>query len=449
MMKRTMWAAVVVAVVGLFGARPADAQEFPDYKFDVGVFGGGSWYSAMLDDDHLNEGTDDVRYKAGWVTGLQATFWATPRFGIRAHGAYSERPLIGGDESQESADGNLLEDINLWSASGDLMIRLVPEGYWMAGRHTMPYLALGIGGKNTNPAGDIVVVQETGTEDETTGVYFEPNAGNGFYQMSQWTLMGLAALGTDVRLADNFGLRFEVGDRFWDATIRDADAIATNPDEDVGRVTHEIYGQIGAHFLAGLAAPEVIAVAPAPPPPPAPRPQPAPQPVEENITVCVIDPGAEGGIRTVNAIYLPERGDTMVVVNGQRQALRGTLPRVMLASEADWFVRGEPLQLELAPDLTLEYTTWQSGRVIPATDLAYLGMVRGLPVYASSNDVRDIRADLAELRRAQATDDLNDILDERQDIRDEIEDIQYLYVPLRPTGCVFQTVQQVEQVRKK
>ncbi|MBW3554482.1 MAG: porin family protein [Gemmatimonadetes bacterium] len=447
MMKRTMWAAVVLAVVGLFGAPPADAQEFPDYKFDVGVFGGGSWYSAMLDDTHLGEGSDDVRYKAGWVTGLQATFWATPRFGIRAHGAYSERPVTGGDDGQQDEDGNLLDDVNLWSASGDLMIRLVPGGYSMAGRQTMPYLALGIGGKNTNPPGDIVLV--TDGDDETTGVGFAPEPNNWFFQMSQWTLMGLAALGTDVRLADNFGLRLEVGDRFWDATIRDAAAIAANSDEDVGRVTHEIYGQIGAHLLLGLAAPEVVAVAPAPPPPPAPRPTPPPQPVEESITVCVIDPAAEGGIRTVNAIYLPERGDTMVVVNGQRQALRGTLPRVMLASEADWFVRGEPLQLNLAPDLTLEYTTWQSGRVIPATDLAYLGQVRGLPVYASSNDVRDIRADLAELRRAQASDDLNDILDERQDIRDEIEDIQYLYVPLRPTGCVFQTVQQVEQIIKK
>ena len=447
MMKRTMWAAVVVAVVGLFGARPADAQEFPDYKFDVGVFGGGSWYSAMLDDTHLGEGSDDVRYKAGWVTGLQATFWPTPRFGIRAHGAYSERPVTGGVDSQQDEDGNLIDDVNLWSASGDLMIRLMPEGWAMAGRQTMPYLALGIGGKNTNPPGDVVVVSEG--DDETTGLRFQPSPGNVFYQMSQWTLMGLAALGTDVRLADNFGLRLEVGDRFWDATIRDEDELVADPDEDVGKVTHEIYGQIGAHLLLGLAAPEVVAVAPAPPPPPAPRPTPPPAPREESITVCVIDPGAPGGIRTVSAIYLPERGDTMVVVNGQRQALRGTLPRVMLASEADWFVRGEPLQLALAPDLTLEYTTWQSGRVIPATDLAYLGTVRGLPVYASSNDVRDFRADLDELSRAEASDDLNDILDERQDIRDEIEDIQYLYVPLRPTGCVFQTVQQVEQVRKK
>lgn len=450
MMKRTMWAALAVAVVGLFGARPASAQDYPDYRFDIGLFGGGSWYSAMLDDQHLGEGTDDVRYKAGWVTGLQATFWATPRFGIRAHGAYSERPITGGDDAQQNEDGNLVGDVNLWSASGDLMIRLVPDGYLMGGYQSMPYLALGIGGKNTNPPGDIVVVPETGDEDETTGVRFEPTPGNAFYQMSQWTLMGLAALGTDVRLSDNFGLRLEVGDRFWDATLRNDASIAQDPDEDVGRVVHEIYGQLGAHLLLGLAAPPVVAVTPAPPPPPAPAPEPEPEPVEEAIRVCVIDPAAPNGIRMVNAIYLPETGDTLVTVDGRRRALATTLPgNVMLASEADWFVRGEPLALELAPDLTLEYTTWQSGRVIEANELAYLGTVRGVPVYASASDVRDIRGDLESLRRAEMTDDLDHILDERADLRAELEDVQYLYVPLRATGCVFQTVQQVEQVRKK
>lgn len=446
MMKRTMWAALAVAVVGLFGARPADAQEHPDYRFDIGAFGGGSWYSAMLDDEHLGEGTDDVRYKAGWVTGLQATWWATPRIGIRANGAYSERPITGGDEGQQNEDGNLAGDINLWSASGDLMIRLAPEGMWLGNTAHHPYLALGIGGKNTNPAGDIPLPNP---DEEETGVQFTPTPGLDVYQVSRWTLMGLAALGTDIRVARNFGLRLEVGDRFWDATLADVAEYATNPDEDLGKVTHEIYGQLGAHFLMGLVAPEVVAVAPAPPPPPAPAPAPPPEPVEERISVCVIDPGAPNGIRTVNAIYLPETRDTMVEVNGRRVALRNDLPRVMLADDADWFVRGEPLALTLAPDLTLEYTTWQSGRVIAANDLAYLGSVRGLPVYASADDVRDFQADLRELREAERSDDLDDILDERADLRGELEDIEFLYVPLRATGCVFQTVQQVEQVLKK
>jgi opacity protein-like surface antigen len=440
-----MLAAVAVAV-GMAAAAPTDAQEYPDYRFDIGVFGGGSWYSAMLGDDHLADDTDGVRYKAGWVTGLQATLWATPRIGIRANGAYSERPIDGGLESQQVVEDNLLEDINLWSLSGDLLLRPLAEPYSAFGTESRPYIALGIGAKRVNPAGDLDIA--AGGED-LTGVYFEPEPGNGFFVIEEWKLMGLAALGTDFRLSNNVGLRLEFGDRFWDSALRDADVIAQDPEEDVGKVVHELYGQLGLHLLLGLAQPEVVAVAPAPPPPPAPEPEPEPEPVEESITVCVIDPDAPGGIRTVNAVYMPDTGDTMVVVNGQRQAFSTTLPDVMLANEADWFVRGEPLAVTLAPDLTVEYTTWQSARMIEASELTYLGTVRGVPVYASTQDVSAIRSQLDQARSTAGTSDLGQIIGQNQQLRSGIEGVQYLYVPLRPTGCIFQTVQQVEQVRKK
>ena len=445
MMKRTMLAAVAVVVAGMSAATPADAQDYPDYRFDIGIFGGGSWYSAMLGDDHLADGTDAVRYKAGWVTGLQATFWATPRIGIRANGAYSERPISGGLDSQHNIpdSDNLLEDINLWSLSGDLLFRLLSEPYMMFGTESSPYIALGVGAKNTNPAGDI---EMTAGGEDFTGVYFEPEPGNGFFIIEEWKLMGLAGLGTDLRLSDNVGLRVEVGDRFWDSALRDADTFASDPDEDVGKVVHELYGQLGVHLLLGLVQPEVVAVAPPPPPPPPPPVEEAPPPpAEEAVTVCVIDPGAPGGIRTVNAVYRPDTGDTLV--NGQ--AIATTLPDVMLANEADWFVQGEPLRITLARNMTVEYTTWQSARMIEANELTFLGTVRGVPVYAATEDVADIQDELNDLRAAQASNDLNEILEQNAQLRDEIEDVQYLYVPLRPTGCIFQTVQQVEQVRKK
>lgn len=441
MMKRTLLAATAVAVAGLFGAAPADAQDYPDYTFDLGIFGGGSWYSAMLDDEHLGEGTDNVAFKPGWVTGLQATFWFTPRFGLRAHGAYTERPIEGGDEGLQDEDGNLLDDVNLWSASGDLMIRLTSN----TGAKFLPYLALGVGAKNTNAWGQVAIPGTDGEE----GTAFAPQAGRTFYLAEEWALMGLAGLGADVRMADNFGLRLEVGDRFWDATLYEP-AATTDPEEDVGKVIHEVYGQLGLHLLMGLQEPEVIAVAPAPPAPaPAPEPEPEPEPIEENIRVCVIDPGAEGGIQMVDAIYLPETRDTMVVVNGERRMLQTTLPRVTLANEADWFVRGEPLAMQVAPDYTIEYTTWQSARMIEADELTYLGDVRGVPVYAANDDAADFQDQLEDLREARMDNDLAAILEENRELRREVEEIQYLYVPLRPTGCVFQTVRQVEQVRKK
>lgn len=443
MMKRTLLAATAVAVAGLFGAAPADAQDYPNYTFDLGLFGGGSWYSAMLDDEHLGEGSDDVRYKAGWVTGAQATFWLSPRFGLRAHGAFTERPITGGDEVHQDENDNLLSDVNLWSASGDLMIRLAPNGYQMGGVTSMPYLALGIGGKNTNPPGDVALPNP---DDEETGVYFTPTTGVEAIQVSRWTLMGLAALGSDFRLGNNLGLRLEVGDRFWDATLANAATYASDPDEDFGKVTHEVYGQLGLHLLMGLQQPEVIAVAPAPPPP---APAPEPEPVEEAIQVCVIDPAAPGGIRMVDAVYVPQTRDTMVVVGGERQQLTATLPQITLANDADWFVRGEPLAMQVAPDYTIEYTTWQSARMIEADELTYLGDVRGVPVYAANDDVGDIREQLTELREARTDNDLAGILEENRELRRELEEVQYLYVPLRSTGCVFQTVRQVEQVRKK
>lgn len=437
MMKRTLLAATAVAVAGLVGAAPADAQEYPDYKFDLGLFGGGSWYSAMLDDNHLGEGSEDVRFGAGWVTGLQATYWFTPRFGLRAHGAYTERPIKGGDEGQQDEDGNLIDDVNLWSASGDLMIRLTSN----TGAKFVPYVALGVGAKNTNAYGEQTI---PGTDGEV-GTGFDPEPGNTFYLAEEWALMGLAGLGSDVRLSDNLAMRLEVGDRFWDAKL--FSPLTADPEEDVGKVINEIYGQVGLHLLLGLQEPEVVAVAPAPPAP-APEPEPEPAP-EEAIRVCVIDPAAPGGIQMVDAIYLPETRDTMVVVNGTRRPLSATLPQVMLANEADWFVRGEPLAMEVAPDYTLEYTTWQSARMIEADELVYLGDVRGVPVYAAADDVEDVREELEDLRDARADNDLGEILEENRELRGEVEDIQYLYVPLRPTGCVFQTVRQVEQVRKK
>jgi hypothetical protein len=439
-MRKTLLAATAVAVVGLIGAPPAQAQDYPPARFDIGVFGGGSWYSTMLGEEHVGTDTEDVRYEAGWVTGLQATWWLSPRFGLRANGAYSERPIVGGEESQQNADGDLATDINLWSLSGDLMVRLGDPG----GRF-VPFLALGVGAKNTNPARDNPI---PGTDGET-GLSFQAEPGGAvFYQVEEWTPMGLVGLGGDFRMADNFALRLEVGDRIWDATLRSDFTLASDPEEDVGNVINEIYGQLGLHLLFGLEEPEVIAVAPTPPPP-APEPEPEPEPIEEDIVVCVIDPSADGGIRNVNAIYLPETGDTMVVVNGARQPISGTLPTVMLANDADWFVRGEPLTINMGGGVTMEYTTWQSARMIDSDDLVFLGTSRGLPVYAAADDVADVREQLREARAAAATGDLDDIVEQNRELRQQMNDIEFLYVPLQPTGCVFQTVQVVEQVRKK
>jgi opacity protein-like surface antigen len=443
MMKRTLLAALAVAVTGLFGAAPADAQDFPDYKFDLGINGGFAWYSDMLDDAHLGNDAEDVKLESGWIVGLNGTYWFTPRVGLRANGAFSERPLVLGSYDEISGNDNtdLVNDVNLWSVSGDLMYRPLADGYRMFGAASMPFIALGLGAKYT----DIPFERDLGN-DYRGARFTEPQTGNQYAIVEEWQLMGLLALGTDLRFSDRFALRLELGDRIWDSPLRDMATFAADPDEDVGKVQHELYLTLGAQFLMGLVPPPVIAPAPAPP---APRPQPAPAPVEERIRVCVVDPGATNGLRMVDAIYLPETRDTMVVVDGTRRAFSTTLPRVTVANEADWFVRGEPLTVTLADDATIEYTTWQSARMIEADQLTFLGTSRGLPVYASTDDVRDMRTAWATAQRSANSWDLNAIVAQDAMLAAGLEEVEYLYVPLRPTGCVFQTVRIVEQVRKK
>ena len=142
-MKRTALIAAVAAIAALIAVQPAHAQF---WRFDLGVNGGASWYSSLLSDDHLGEGTDDLEFDAGWLTGAQATLWLAPNWAIRANGTYTERPLqLGGAE--------IYGDVNLWSASGDLMYRFVRPSQEFR-RQFLPYLALGIGAKFINPAGD-------------------------------------------------------------------------------------------------------------------------------------------------------------------------------------------------------------------------------------------------------------------------------------------------------
>jgi hypothetical protein len=85
MMKRTVLAALCVAVAGLIRPGPADAQIFPDYRFDIGITAGGS--------AQLNSWENDIRFEPGWLVGGQATWWLSPEFGIRAHYSFTDRHL--------------------------------------------------------------------------------------------------------------------------------------------------------------------------------------------------------------------------------------------------------------------------------------------------------------------------------------------------------------------
>ncbi|HSJ16214.1 MAG TPA: outer membrane beta-barrel protein, partial [Longimicrobiales bacterium] len=415
-------------------AAPASAQS---WKFDWGVNGGYSYFTDFLGSDET--GTDEgVTFEPGWLLGTQLTYWASPRIGIRANGTYSDREIDPGTEGYGH--------VNLWSASGDLLFRFsTPNEDWM-GSEFLPYLALGAGMKFINGAGGLPCV--SGDDDYDC----HPLAPTGEYALGDKNVfMGLVGLGADWRMSPNFALRLEVSDRIYKPHVERVTGLGgggvTLADESSAKVMHEIAGQIGLHLLMGLARPEVVAVAPPPPPPPPPAPEPPPPPREDAITVCVIDPTAPNGIRMQNALFLQASGDTVIVVNGTRTPLRQAVGTVQVARTADWYVRGEPLTLQVGRYQT-QYLTYQGARQIEADRLTFLGTINGYPVYADRDQVADVNVQLAELRTSRNSNDLAAILANRNDVRGELEDVKFLYVPLEPTGCVFQTVQMLEQVRK-
>lgn len=474
-MRRTVWTALAFGSVALAYAVPAQAQA---YRWDFGINGGYSWYSESLDEEHFFFNDDDdfffffedvsAEFDDGWLAGAQLTYWVPnifgweERLGLRANFAYTERPFDVDFDVDGGIDGidldfdefEAVSDVNLWSGTFDLLFRFArpnPRGFRRV--EWLPYLALGIGAKWINPAGggefgtivDLDDLIEDGIIDgDIDGVIF--GLGDRFFVLEEETkLMGLVGLGTDVRLSRHFALRAEIGDRIWDSPLRavtfdpDDDIFFIDEDDDVGKVIHEIYGQLGIHYLFGLEAPEEVAVVAPPAPPP---------PAEEAITVCVIDPSMPGGIGNIRAVYMPSTGDTLVTVNGQRVAIdRAFQQRVVVAEDADWYIRGEPLAIVVDGERA-EFVTYGGARVIGAEDVAYLGTVNGLPVYADEDEVQDIYEEIEELREAQRDDDLEDILERRDDLREDFDDLEVLYVPLQPVGCVFQPVRRVEEVRK-
>ncbi|HEY8483547.1 MAG TPA: outer membrane beta-barrel protein [Longimicrobiales bacterium] len=473
-MRRTALA-VLGIVMAFFIAVPASAQ---NYRFDIGVNGGFAWWSDgldedalffdgdLIDDDLIFEFDQDAKFDAGGIVGAQATYWALPYLGIRANANYTERPF-------ETDDFQLVNDVNLWSGSGDLLFRFRRPNREWRGTEVLPYIALGAGAKWVNPAGDefdrsdllidfiddvivddgIIIDDNIIIEDGLNGGLFF--LGDRAFILEDATkFMGLVGLGTDVRLAPNFAVRLEVGDRIWEVPIRELfvdvdvidevdgnEVIVIRADEDdVGKVNHEIYGTIGAHLLLGLERPRRPVVI-APPPPPAPAP-----PAEEMITVCVVDPTAPGGLRQVSAVYVPTTGDTLVTVNGQRVPLKTTVGTVMTARNASWFMAGQPLTIMVRGQQE-QFVTFGGGRVIEPEELTYLGMVNGLAVYASREDAAQIEDELAQQRQMGRT-ELSAILEQDATVRQVFETIDVLYVPLEATGCVFQPLQRIEEVRK-
>jgi hypothetical protein len=442
-------ALVAALLIGLMPAT-VSAQR---WAVDWGVNGGASWYSQLISGD--NAPPDGARFRAGWLVGSQLTFWPAANIGLRANMTYTDRPLVADEDIAGLGSDEIHGNINLWSGTGDLLIRFGrPAETWM-GRETLPYLALGLGAKWINPAADLWFQQ-----DGTSGIPFTTNPGAAG-QTTLWleetsVLMGLVGLGADFRLSPRTALRLEVNDRIYRPRVYTTTGAIPGPggtvnvsgDNNVARTVHEIGAQLGLHFLFGLRTPPPVAVAPLPPAPPPPPPPPAPEPPrEDQVTVCVIDPTAPGGIRMQTAVFRHAQRDTVVMVDGQRRPLQEVVPTVPVARTAEWYVQGQPLTLTVGRE-QVRFLPYQTATVIEPQRIVYIGNVGGYPVYADRDEVADVLARLQTLRGDRTDAELGTLLAQDRAVRDAVQRVSFLYVPLDGVGCVFQPVQRQVDVRK-
>lgn len=450
-MRKFSRVALATALMVPLATAPVWAQQ---YKADFGINGGGSWYSAMLGGDETGLADDavgeDVRFKAGWLSGAQLTFWFTPKVALRANMAYTDRPL----DPEEIG----IDHVNLWNGTGDLLFRFsAPNETWQ-GSEFLPYLALGFGGFWHNPAGDGTDCHDPEENETWACEYWTQTNDRSFALGEQKVISGLVGLGADWRLSPRFALRLEANDRIYKPQIYEGEPAPGNParfnltdgDAIVSKVVHQISGQVGLQMLFGLAERQMVAVQPLPPPPPAapePVPEPAP-PAEEEIMVCVVDPTSGTGIRMQPAVRMIQSGDTLVVQGGQRLALRNVVGNVRVARNANWYVAGEPLVMEVGRD-RVEFIPYGSARMVQADELTFVGNVNGFPVYIEAAEAADVRDALNSLRDARMTGNLGQILADERVLHNELADVLYWYVPLSATDCVFQPLQRSLPVIKK
>ncbi|MEX2611921.1 MAG: hypothetical protein WEA24_18505 [Gemmatimonadota bacterium] len=223
---------------------------------------------------------------------------------------------------------------------------------------------------------------------------------------------------------------------------------------------HEPDANLNLHVRAGLslllgserAAPVEVYVpppapTPAPTPTPRPAPTPAPPPVENPVTVCIIDPSQPSGIRMQSALYRVEQRDTVVMQSGNRVPLSRVVGNANIARDAVWFTRGEPIEVMVGTE-AVRYTAYPGARTMDPDRIVYLGTINGYPVYADRDRLMGVMGDLNAARGADPNRDVGVMLAEHRDLREAVEALPHLYVPLERTGCVFQPLQMMQPIIK-
>ncbi len=158
-------------------------------------------------------------------------------------------------------------------------------------------------------------------------------------------------------------------------------------------------------------------------------------PAERRFTLCALSPHSSAGLRHLEALRIEGHADTLALVEGRRLPLSEVVGEVPTARQTAWFSAKKPLVLAVGPR-TLRYQIYDVGRVIEAGDLAYLGTLDGMPVYAAAADVAPVEKELKPLLAEDR--DLAHLLVKSAALRTQLRAVDVLYVPLTRTGCVFQ-----------
>ncbi|HEU4452136.1 MAG TPA: hypothetical protein VFR81_03715, partial [Longimicrobium sp.] len=305
-MKRLLTSALAAALVVAGAAGNAAAQDDMGRRaslFDLGVYGGGAWYS-----DWFEIGEEGYSSGVAPIFGLQATYWLSPQFGLRLHGAYSPSNLPEpGDDNFFGDDSNDNYVQNNWFYDLDLVYR---PFFWSAGNGFLSslYLFIGGGGLTTNIAGQRPYPGCLGVIVWTANGVCLSDSPN-FSSVGQ----GVAGLGLDLfPITSGLGLFLEGAVHGYDSPAHVVEN-AQNAEDRFAFTPRLVLG-LKASFGNILPPPEVI---PPPPPPPAiippPPPPPAPEPAPEvDVRVCVVQ---DGNLTEVTARYNQTSGDT--TYNGQ------------------------------------------------------------------------------------------------------------------------------------
>ncbi len=362
-------------------------------RFDAAVYGGISYTTDWLE-------VDGVGFGFGFqpIIGGAATFWAAPRIGLRAHGAYIPAELPANEDFADFPipDGRIL---NVWLADLDLMYRpwaIAPDASdWLSSA----YLWLGGGVLISNPAGD-------GGGQECVQVYLSADACLPYD--AKTVAQGTIGLGLDlIPLTRNLSIYTELGLHVYDSPFEVGDSPGfvdlSCPGECEGSdqlvLTPRLVG--GLKLKLGQRRPPVAVFIPPPPPPP------PVAPLEEQVQLCVV---VDGLPRYVRASYRPDSGDTVVVTEqGISRPFAAVYPGTpTVASDRTWYINNEPVFMN-----GRKYQKVSLPRTLAAEQLSRSGSYEGVPVFT--------------LRGEAASDDF--------------------YLPV-VDGCQFQRYQREEEIRR-